>query len=89
MVEGTPLLRVHPGKTWIQGSNPCVSANPATSKRPSGRFVFVPNKEFIKDKMFEVVVDFSLQAWIAANRLAGYALINLLDDPAILAMAFC
>ena len=26
MVEGTPLLRVHPGKTWIQGSNPCVSA---------------------------------------------------------------
>jgi hypothetical protein len=27
VVEGTPLLRVHPGKTWIQGSNPCVSAN--------------------------------------------------------------
>lgn len=29
------------------------------------------------------------QAWIAAHRLAGYALLNLLDDPAILAMAFC
>ena len=27
MVEGAPLLRVHPGKTWIQGSNPCVSAS--------------------------------------------------------------
>lgn len=26
MVEGTPLLRVHPVKNWIQGSNPCVSA---------------------------------------------------------------
>jgi len=26
VVEGTPLLRVHLGKTWIQGSNPCVSA---------------------------------------------------------------
>ena len=26
MVEGTPLLRAHLGKTWIQGSNPCVSA---------------------------------------------------------------
>jgi hypothetical protein len=26
VVEGTPLLRAHLGKTWIQGSNPCVSA---------------------------------------------------------------
>lgn len=26
MVEGTPLLRVHLVKNWIQGSNPCVSA---------------------------------------------------------------
>lgn len=30
-----------------------------------------------------------MHAWGAANRLAGYALINLLDDPAILAIAFC
>lgn len=28
-------------------------------------------------------------AWLSANRIAGYALLNLLDDPAILAMAFC
>lgn len=27
MVEGTPLLRAHLGKTRIQGSNPCVSAS--------------------------------------------------------------
>ena len=26
MVEGTPLLREHLGKTWIEGSNPSVSA---------------------------------------------------------------
>lgn len=33
MVEGTPLLRVHLGKTWIQGSNPCVSASESTETR--------------------------------------------------------
>ena len=27
MVEGTPLLREHLGKTWIEGSNPSVSAS--------------------------------------------------------------
>ena len=27
MVEGTPLLRAHPGKTWIEGSNPSLSAS--------------------------------------------------------------
>ena len=27
MVEGTPLLREHLVKNWIQGSNPCVSAS--------------------------------------------------------------
>lgn len=27
--------------------------------------------------------------WLIANRLAGYALLNLLDDPALLALAFC
>ena len=33
MVEGTPLLREHLGKTWIEGSNPSVSArtSPANS----------------------------------------------------------
>ena len=33
MVEGTPLLRAHLGKTWIQGSNPCVSASESTETR--------------------------------------------------------
>lgn len=27
--------------------------------------------------------------WSVANRLAAYALLNLVDDPALLAMAFC
>ena len=27
MVEGTPLLRAHLGKTWIEGSNPSFSAS--------------------------------------------------------------
>jgi hypothetical protein len=27
--------------------------------------------------------------WQRANLLAGYCLLNLLDDPALLAMAFC
>ena len=41
MVEGTPLLRVHLGKTWIQGSNPCVSASNNIQAHDSvGFFVF-------------------------------------------------
>jgi hypothetical protein len=39
--------------------------------------------------MLEAIADFSTQVWIIANRLAAYALLNLIDDPAILAMAFC
>jgi hypothetical protein len=66
-----------------------VSANPATSKRPSGRFVFVLLIRLSRNRMPEALARISVHAWIAANRLAGYALINLLDDPAILAMAFC
>lgn len=30
-----------------------------------------------------------LQLWQRVNLLAGYFLLNLLDDPALLAMAFC
>ncbi len=41
-VEGTPLLREHPGKTWIEGSNPSVSAKQLANKRPSGRFFVLP-----------------------------------------------
>jgi hypothetical protein len=37
VVEGTPLLREHPVKSWIEGSNPSVSANSAYH----GRFFFV------------------------------------------------
>ena len=41
MVEGTPLLRAHLGKTWIQGSNPCVSASNNIQAHDSvGFFVF-------------------------------------------------
>ena len=40
MVEGTPLLREHLVKNWIQGSNPCVSANTVTT-RLSARFYFL------------------------------------------------
>jgi len=39
--------------------------------------------------MYETIIRLSTQAWFATNRIAGYALLNLLDDPAILAMAFC
>ena len=38
MVEGTPLLRAHLGKTWIQGSNPCVSASEKTETRTAKGF---------------------------------------------------
>ena len=38
MVEGTPLLREHLGKTWIEGSNPSVSAKHLASMRLSGAF---------------------------------------------------
>ncbi|WP_153132093.1 hypothetical protein [Dechloromonas hortensis] len=31
----------------------------------------------------------SEQVWFVGNRLAAYALLNLLDDPALLAIAFC
>jgi hypothetical protein len=39
--------------------------------------------------LVDTLSKFATQAWFAAHRLAGYALLNLLDDPAILAMAFC
>lgn len=39
--------------------------------------------------MLEAIARFSVQVWIAANRFAGYALLNLIEDPAILAFAFC
>ena len=39
--------------------------------------------------MRDSLLELATQIWFAANRLAGYALLNLLDDPALLAMAFC
>jgi hypothetical protein len=30
-----------------------------------------------------------VKVWLSANRFGAYAMLNLLDDPAILAMAFC
>lgn len=40
-------------------------------------------------ELSENLTSLASQAWLSANRIAGYALLNLLDDPAILAMAFC
>jgi len=39
--------------------------------------------------MLEAFAKFSVLVWFSANRLAAYALLNLIDDPAILAFAFC
>lgn len=39
--------------------------------------------------MREAIMDITVRLWFAANRLVGYAMLNLLDDPAIMAMAFC
>lgn len=39
--------------------------------------------------MPELIAEISTQLWLSANRIAGYALLNLVDDPAILSMAFC
>jgi hypothetical protein len=44
VVEGTPLLREHLAKNWIEGSNPSVSAS-AVRKAPQGNlrgFLFAP-----------------------------------------------
>jgi hypothetical protein len=37
----------------------------------------------------DLLLEATGNAWLTANRIAGYAILNLLDDPAILAMAFC
>jgi hypothetical protein len=34
-------------------------------------------------------VELSTQPWVVLNRFCAYALLNLLDDPAILALGFC
>ena len=41
MVEGTPLLREHLGKTRIEGSNPSVSVKIANKIKGSRRFCFL------------------------------------------------
>jgi len=66
-----------------------VSAKHQANKRLSGRFFVVPIKEPLKNKVLDSVAEFSAQVWIVANRLAAYALLNLIDDPALLAMVFC
>lgn len=43
----------------------------------------------IAPPLFSKLASLSEQAWFAGNRLAAYALLNLLDDPALLAFAFC
>jgi len=39
--------------------------------------------------MREHLSELAAQLCLAANRFSTYALFNLVDDPAILAMAFC
>jgi uncharacterized protein YfiM (DUF2279 family) len=39
--------------------------------------------------MSETILGICAEAWIKAHRVAGWALLNLIDDPAILAMGFC
>lgn len=39
--------------------------------------------------MYVNTSDWITRLWFEMNRLAGYALLNLLDDPALIAMAFC
>ena len=50
MVEGTPLLRAHLGKTWIQGSNPCVSAKKYLAKKTLSFRVFFRPKTVCSEK---------------------------------------
>lgn len=41
------------------------------------------------DDWIALLAAIACHSWILANQLAGYALLNLLDDPAILALSFC
>jgi hypothetical protein len=54
-----------------------------------GAFLLPPSLRWSIYKMLEATAEFSVKIWMFANRLAAYALLNLIDDPAILAMAFC
>ena len=36
-----------------------------------------------------LITELSAQLWIVAQRVSAYAVVHLLDDPALLAMAFC
>ncbi|MFZ1245500.1 MAG: hypothetical protein WAR41_10580 [Azonexus sp.] len=64
-----------------------MSAKHQANKRLSGRFFVLPIKEPIKNKVLDSLTEFSVQVWMFANRLAAYALLNLIDDPAMLAFA--
>jgi hypothetical protein len=37
----------------------------------------------------ELLLEIAGAIWLRANLFAGHALLNLLDDPAILAIGFC
>jgi hypothetical protein len=39
--------------------------------------------------MADLLIELSVQAWLHASRIASYAMLNWLEDPAMLAMAFC
>jgi hypothetical protein len=39
--------------------------------------------------MADLLIELSTQAWLHGNRIASHAMLNWLEDPARLAMAFC
>lgn len=51
---------------------------------PISAFLIPPS-----DSPNDAPMPFALRFWWLTNRLAAYCLLNLLDDPAILALAFC
>jgi len=39
--------------------------------------------------MADLLIALSVRAWLHASRIASHAMLNWLEDPAILAIAFC
>ena len=39
--------------------------------------------------MADLLIELSAPAWLHANSIASHAMLNWLEDPAMLAMAFC
>ncbi len=70
MVEGTPLLREHLGKTWIEGSNPSVSARHPASMRLSGAFLFLHTQRHTQRRAAWPTTMRSLEVFVPAKAWA-------------------